>query len=56
MYYFEKILNASCICVGTSYKFCGEHSPNEIMRLDILKKTTKVIAYLIEKVGNVSNK
>ena len=55
MYYFEKILNAPCICIGASYKFCGEHSPNEFMRLDILNNTTKVIAHIIEKVGNVNN-
>ena len=55
MFYFHKILAAPCVCMGASYKFCREHSPNEFMRIDILNKTTKCIGNIIEKFAGTSN-
>jgi acetylornithine deacetylase/succinyl-diaminopimelate desuccinylase-like protein len=54
MYHFNNILRVPCICIGASYKFSGEHSPNESMRIDILNKTTKCIGAIVEKFSAVT--
>jgi acetylornithine deacetylase/succinyl-diaminopimelate desuccinylase-like protein len=48
MFSFVKILKAPCISVGSTYMFSRIHSPNEFARIDLLKKTTKNIALIIE--------
>jgi acetylornithine deacetylase/succinyl-diaminopimelate desuccinylase-like protein len=50
MYYFDKVLDAPCVCVGGPYKYCRAHSPNEFARIDLLNKTTKCIGSIIEKI------
>jgi len=52
MYYFINILNAPCVCIGSSYKYGKSHSPNEFARLDLLNKTTKWISTIIKNFGN----
>src|SRR6476646_12224267 len=53
MYYFDKLLGPlPVICIGGPNKYCRAHSPNEFTRIDLLNKTTKCIAGIIEKVGN----
>lgn len=51
MHSFVKILGAPCVSVGSTYIFSRIHSPNEFVRLDLLKKTTKCICLIIEKFG-----
>ncbi len=52
MYYFIDILEAPCVCIGSSYKYGKSHSPNEFARIDLLNKTTKWISTIIENFGN----
>lgn len=51
MYSFEKVLGSPCISVGSTYMFARIHSPNEFARVDLLNKTTKCIARIMEKFG-----
>ncbi|MAY24179.1 MAG: acetylornithine deacetylase, partial [Thaumarchaeota archaeon] len=48
MHVFTKILSVPCISIGASYIFCRMHSPNEFAKIDLLKKTTKNIYFIIE--------
>ncbi len=48
MFPFVHILKAPCISVGSTYMFSRIHSPNEFARVDLLRKTTKTIALVIE--------
>jgi acetylornithine deacetylase/succinyl-diaminopimelate desuccinylase-like protein len=52
MHSFVKVLNASCISVGSTYIYAKIHSPNEFARIDLLNKTTKCIGNIIEKFAN----
>jgi acetylornithine deacetylase/succinyl-diaminopimelate desuccinylase-like protein len=56
MYYFINILDAPCVCIGSSYKYGKSHSPNEFARLDLLNKTTKWISTIIKNFGNTKIK
>ena len=49
MYYFQKILGAPCVCIGGSELSNKSHSPNESMRLDLINKTIKCMAKILEK-------
>jgi acetylornithine deacetylase/succinyl-diaminopimelate desuccinylase-like protein len=51
MYSFVNNLKAPCISVGSTYMFSRIHSPNEFARVDLLKKTTKCICFVMEKFG-----
>ena len=51
MYPFVDILKAPCISVGSTYMFSRIHSPNEFARIDLLKKTTKCMCWIIENFG-----
>lgn len=51
MWYFNKILQCPCVSIGCTYKYSKIHSPNEFVRIDLLKKTTRWIANIIEKFG-----
>ena len=48
MHSFVHALKVPCISIGSSYIFCGMHSPNEFAKIDLLKKTTKCICVLLE--------
>jgi len=48
MFPFVHILKTPCISVGSTYMFSRIHSPNEFARVDLLRKTTKTIALVIE--------
>lgn len=52
MWYFNKILQCPCVSIGCTYKYSKIHSPNEFVRIDLLKKTTRCIGNIIEKFGN----
>jgi acetylornithine deacetylase/succinyl-diaminopimelate desuccinylase-like protein len=56
MWYFNKILQCPCVSIGCTYKYSKIHSPNEFVRIDLLKKTTRWIGNIIEKFGNVGDK
>ena len=56
MHSFVHALNAPCISIGSSYIFCGMHSPNEFAKIDLLKKTTKCICVLLENFSRSKNK
>ena len=49
MYSFVKVLKVPCISIGSTYIFARIHSPNEFARVDLLRKTTKCIARIIER-------
>ena len=51
MYTFVDILKAPCISIGSTYMFARIHSPNEFARVDLLKKTTKCICWIMENFG-----
>ena len=51
MYPFVDILKAPCISVGSTYMFSRIHSPDEFARIDLLKKTTKCMCWIIENFG-----
>ena len=51
MHPFVDILKAPCISVGSTYMFSRIHSPNEFARIDLLKKTTKCMCWIIENFG-----
>ncbi len=51
MYPFVDILKAPCISIGSTYMFSRIHSPNEFARIDLLKKTTKCICFIMENFG-----
>ncbi|MCI0556902.1 MAG: M20/M25/M40 family metallo-hydrolase, partial [Nitrososphaera sp.] len=53
MHSFAKVLHAPCISVGSTYIFARIHSPNEFARVDLLNKTTKCIARVMEKFAAV---
>ena len=49
MSYFADILDAPCVSIGCTYKYSKIHSPNEFARIDLLQRTIKCIARIIEK-------
>ncbi|HJR83776.1 MAG TPA: M20/M25/M40 family metallo-hydrolase [Nitrososphaeraceae archaeon] len=51
MWYFNNILGCPCVSIGCTYKYSKIHSPNEFVRIDLLKKTTRCIGNIIEKFG-----
>jgi acetylornithine deacetylase/succinyl-diaminopimelate desuccinylase-like protein len=51
MWYFNKILKCPCVGIGCTYKYSRIHSPNEFVRIDLIKKTTKCIGNIMEKFG-----
>ena len=52
MWYFNNILGCPCVSFGCTYKYSRIHSPNEFVRIDLLKKTTRCIGVIMEKFGN----
>ena len=52
MWYFNNILGCPCVSIGCTYKYSRIHSPNEFVRIDLLKKTTRCIGSIMEKFGN----
>jgi acetylornithine deacetylase/succinyl-diaminopimelate desuccinylase-like protein len=48
MHSFAKVLGAPCISVGSTYVFARIHSPNEFARVDLLAKTTKCLARVMQ--------
>ena len=52
MYQFVNILKSPCISIGGTYMFSRIHSPNEFARVDLLKKTTKCIYWVMNNFGN----
>ena len=55
MHYFMNILEAPCVCIGSSYKYGKAHSPNEYARLDLLYKNTEYMIKIIENFGKLKN-
>ena len=51
MHQFQSILKSPCVAVGCTHVFARIHSPNEFVRLDLLKKTAKCMSCIIEKFG-----
>lgn len=51
MWYFNNILKCPCVSIGCTYKYSRIHSPNEFVRIDLIKKTTKCIGNIIERFG-----
>ncbi len=54
MYPFVDILDAPCICIGSTYVFAKIHSPNEFARVDLLKKTTKCMCFIMENFASTT--
>jgi len=54
MWYFNNILRCPCVSIGCTFKYSRIHSPNEFVRIDLLKKTTKCMGNIIEKFGNTA--
>ena len=52
MHPFVNILKSPCISIGGTYMFSRIHSPNEFARVDLLKKTTKCIYWIMKNFGN----
>jgi acetylornithine deacetylase/succinyl-diaminopimelate desuccinylase-like protein len=52
MWYFNNILGCPCVSIGCTYKYSRIHSPNEFVRIDLLKKTTRCIGIIMEKFGD----
>ena len=52
MWYFNNILGCPCVSIGCTYKYSRIHSPNEFVRIDLLKKTTRCIGIIMENFGN----
>jgi acetylornithine deacetylase/succinyl-diaminopimelate desuccinylase-like protein len=51
MWYFNNILKCPCVSIGCTYKYSRVHSPNEFVRIDLIKKTTRCIGNIIERYG-----
>jgi acetylornithine deacetylase/succinyl-diaminopimelate desuccinylase-like protein len=51
MWYFNNILKCPCVSIGCTYKYSRVHSPNEFVRIDLIKKTTKCIGNILERFG-----
>lgn len=51
MWYFDNILKCPCVSIGCTYKYSRIHSPNEFVRIDLIKRTTKCIGNIIERFG-----
>ena len=51
MWYFNNILKCPCVSIGCTYKYSRIHSPNEFVRIDLIKKTTKCIGNIMERFG-----
>jgi acetylornithine deacetylase/succinyl-diaminopimelate desuccinylase-like protein len=51
MWYFNNILGCPCVSIGCTYKYSRIHSPNEFVRIDLLKKTTRCLGNIMEKFG-----
>jgi acetylornithine deacetylase/succinyl-diaminopimelate desuccinylase-like protein len=49
MSYFVDILDVPCVSIGCTYKYSKIHSSNEFARIDLLQRTIKCIARIIEK-------
>jgi acetylornithine deacetylase/succinyl-diaminopimelate desuccinylase-like protein len=49
MCYFDEILKAPCVSIGSTFKYSKIHSPNEYARIDLLKKTISCIGKIIER-------
>ena len=56
MWYFNNILGCPCVSIGCTYKYSRIHSPNEFVRIDLLKKTTRCIGIIIDKFGYTAAK
>jgi len=56
MWYFNEILKCPCVGIGCTYKYSRMHSPNEFVRIDLIKKTTKCIGSIIEEFGKSKDK
>ena len=56
MWYFNNILGCPCVSIGCTYKYSRIHSPNEFVRIDLLKKTTRCIGIIMENFGNTAAK
>lgn len=56
MWYFNTILGCPCVSIGGTYKYSRIHSPNEFARIDLIKKTTKLIGNIVEKYGKITDK
>jgi len=48
MHAFAHILKAPAIAVGSTYVFSRIHSPNEFTRIDLLKKATKCMCFILD--------
>jgi len=51
MWYFNNILKCPCVSIGCTYKYSRVHSPNEFVRIDLIKKSTRCIGNIIERYG-----
>jgi acetylornithine deacetylase/succinyl-diaminopimelate desuccinylase-like protein len=51
MWYFNNILKCPCVSIGCTYKYSRVHSPNEFVRIDLIKKTVKCIGNIMERFG-----
>ena len=51
MWYFNNILKCPCVSIGCTYKYSRVHSPNEFVRIDLIKKATRCIGNIIERYG-----
>lgn len=51
---FVSVLNTPCVSIGSTYMFSRIHSPNEFARIDLLKKTTKCMCLVMDKMGNLT--
>jgi acetylornithine deacetylase/succinyl-diaminopimelate desuccinylase-like protein len=56
MWHFNNILGCPCVSIGCTYKYSRIHSPNEFVRIDLLKRTTRCIGIIMEKFGNTASK
>lgn len=51
MHPFVEILKVPCISIGSTHIFSRIHSPNEFVRIDLLKKTTRCLCKIMENFG-----
>jgi acetylornithine deacetylase/succinyl-diaminopimelate desuccinylase-like protein len=51
MHSFVKVLGSPCVAIGSTSIHARIHSPNEFARIDLLNKTTKCIAAIMENFG-----
>jgi acetylornithine deacetylase/succinyl-diaminopimelate desuccinylase-like protein len=55
MHSFVKVLGTPCVSIGSTSIHARIHSSNEFARIDLLNKTTKCIAAIMESFGKPSN-